>query len=578
MKQIKKWMCTVLALSTVFATAACGNPQTNNSGTTEIRIMNYGGGIGRVWLDEACARFQEANKGVSFEEGKTGVSFKIEHNISTNVATMKSAAYNIYFDENTGSIEALARSNSLLNISDVLEAEVDGKTIESKIDASALDSCKGGDGEYYAIPSNTWYPGVTYDRELFEEKGLFFAASGETNVTTYQSTLTGKTYRFVKNATAKRSCGIDGKYSATNDDGASDDGLPSSIEELIVLCEKMKKVGVTPFTYTGASSHYVHYLLSSIWTSLSGYDQMRATYDFAGNVEVVTGYEESNLFAGISYIKKPKTKVVTVQEAEGYNVTRNVNRYYAMSFMEIATRENWFSTTSTTGSKTHIDAQQGFVWSDYQGEEAIGMLVEGNYWYNESVVNQVFTDFHEYNPEVSERKLAWLPMPVLLNGTIAENEGKQYTMLDTSDSYAFLNKNMEGKDGLIKACKEFLKFLCTDAELSHFTGSTGIVKAHYNYELQDADYDKMSYFQKTVYDRVFGGNAKIIFCSAENDTFNNNKSFFRITTGGGLMEPKLNNETYETYIHAFRAGKTAQYAFETTSLDATDWAGIYKGE
>ena len=578
MKKTKRVMCTVMALALTLGMTACGGGGSDASGKTKIKIMNYGGGIGRVWLDEACERFAAANENTEFEAGKKGVFFEIEHNISTGVETMKSAGYNIYFDEATGSIASLARSESLLNINDVFSSVVDGETIESKIDVSSLDSLKGADGNYYALPSQTWYPGITYDRDLFSRKNLFFAAPGETNSVSFTSGLTGKSYNFVSNATAKRSCGVDGVYDATYDNGASDDGLPTSIEELIVLCERMSKTGVTPITYTGASSHYVHYLVSSLWASLSGYEQMRTSYDLAGTVEVVTGYEDSGVFSGINYFKKPKTEVKTITEAEGYYASQNVNRYYALSFLETVVRQNWFTTDTTTGTVTHIDAQENFVWSGYAGKPEIGMLLEGNYWYNESNVNLVFEDFYDNNPEVTERKLAWMPLPVLLEGTIAEGHGREYTLLDTSDSYMFLNKNMEGKTGLIKACKEFLKFLCIDAELSHFTGCTGIVRSHYDYELATDDYNRMTYFQKSVYDRVNSNKAKIVYCAATNNTFNENKATFRITTAGRYMEPKIDGSTYATFANAFRAGKTAKQAFESTSIKASDWTSIYKGE
>lgn len=578
MKKAKRAFSALMALAMVFGMAACGGGG-SNSGKTKIKIMNYGGGIGRAWLDDACERFAAENAETSFEDGKQGVYFEIEHNINTGVDTMKSAGYNIYFDEATGSIEALARSNSLLNINDVLGATVDGVKVESKIDSSALGSLKGADGNYYALPSQTWYPGITYDKDLFARKNLYFAAPDETNTVAFTSGLTGKTYNFVANKTAKRSCGVNGVYDANYDEPANDDGMPTSIEELIVLCEKMTKTGTTPFIYTGASSHYVHYLVSSLWASLSGYEQMRTAYDLKGNVEVVTGYQEDAQFSGISSFKKVQTEVKTITEADGYYASQNVNRYYALSFLETAIRQNWFTTDATTGTVTHIDAQENFVWSGYAGKPEIGMLLEGNYWYNESNVNLVFEDFYDYNPDVTEeRKLAWMPLPVLLEGTIVEGQGKEYTLLDTSDSYMFLNKNMEGKTGLIKACKEFLKFLVTDAELSHFTGNTGIVRSHYNYELSSQDYNKMTYFQKSVYDRVNSGNAKIVYCSATNKTFNENKDTFRITTAGRYMEPRIDGQTYVTFANAFRAGKTAKDAFESTSITAGDWTSIYKGE
>ncbi len=581
MKKTTKIATALMALTMTFTMAlgagACGEDST----TTVIRIMNYGGGVGRAWLDAACERFVQANEGVSFEDGKTGVKFKIEHNLNTGVETMRSSNYNIYFDEGTGSIASLARSESLLDISDVLSAKVDGddRTLESKIDESALNSLKGDDGKYYALPSATWYPGLTYDKDLFTRKNLFFAAPDETNFVSYTCGLTGKTYKFVKNAAGKRSCGINGTYDTNYDDPANDDGLPTSLEELIVLCDRMKKqASTTPFNYPNASSHYVHYLVSSLWASLSGYDMMRTAYDFSGEVEVLTGYETTSVFSGLRDFKRPKTQVKTIEAAEGYYASQNVNRYYALSFLKIAMDQGWFTEDAITGDKTNIQAQNDFVWSGYQGKEQIGMLIEGNYWYNESyTLNTVFEDFYYENDEVEERKLAWMPLPVQLEGTIAEGNGKDCTLLDTADGYAFLNKKMEGNSGLVKACKEFLKFLYTDDELSHFTGNTGIVRAHFDYDLIPDDYNKLTYFQKSIYDRVSSENTKMVFCSADNKTFNTNKSQLRISTAGRYFTPLIDGKEYATFVSAYQAGKTVKQAFESSYISAAEWVNYYKG-
>jgi hypothetical protein len=340
----------------------------------------------------------------------------------------------------------------------------------------------------------------------------------------------------------------------------------------------MSKMEVKPFNYSGASSHYVHYLANALWASLSGYDMMRTTYDFAGKVEVVTGYETTSVFSGLTDFKTPKTEVKTITEADGYYASQNVNRYYALSFLKTAQAQGWFTNDAVTGDKTNVGAQKDFVWGGYQGMEEIGMLIEGNYWYNESYsLNTIFEDFYEDNEEVEERKLAWLPLPVQLEGSVQEGKGKDYTLIESADGYAFINKNIEGKTGLAKACKEFLKFLFTDAELSHFTGTTGIVRAHFNYDLEDADSSKLTYFQKSIYDVVYAPNTKMLFCSSNNATFNDNKSTLRMSTSCTYTTPRIDGTKYATFIDAFVAGRTVKEAFESTALDAEKWVGIYKG-
>ena len=120
MKKMRKIVATTLALGMAFTgLVACG-PQQDNSGKTVINVMNTAGGNGRAWLDQAAARFEEANKDVSFEDGKTGVKIEIENNLQTGVETMKSANYHIYTDQGAPTARSLSASQSVLDITDMV--------------------------------------------------------------------------------------------------------------------------------------------------------------------------------------------------------------------------------------------------------------------------------------------------------------------------------------------------------------------------------------------------------------------------------------------------------------------------
>ncbi len=70
-------------------------------------------------------------------------------------------------------VYSIAKNNTVISLDDIMtETDADGKTLESKIDDTTLESLKGPDGKYYALPHYEWFPGVTYDttkRKFFDE-------------------------------------------------------------------------------------------------------------------------------------------------------------------------------------------------------------------------------------------------------------------------------------------------------------------------------------------------------------------------------------------------------------------------
>ena len=146
---MKKLLTNVMALAMVagFAcsTASCGTKVVVDvdETKTQLYIASYSGGGGYKWLDKAVERFQEKYGNTSFEEGKTGVQFIVDH--SKGYASSKSETYittggfDLHFVP-TNSYISLAKSGHLMDITDVItENNVnDNKTIESKMEEESV--------------------------------------------------------------------------------------------------------------------------------------------------------------------------------------------------------------------------------------------------------------------------------------------------------------------------------------------------------------------------------------------------------------------------------------------------------
>lgn len=564
MKKIVSAMLAVLMTGSMAMATGCNQPKSGSKIT--INVMNTGGGIGRLWLDEAIGRYKEVNPNVNFQ---------VEHNIQTGVATMASSGYNLYFVEDDGTVLELASENKLLDISDMVTAKDEDRNGEmisvlDKVDESYRFALQGMDGKYYAVPHFTFFPGLTYDAELFDLKGYYIADYSLPTNEVKSFTSKFGTVNFVKDKNTKKSLGNDGIP------GTADDGLPSSFSELLVLCSKMKSEGVVPFELNGRSKHYISYLIRGIWTSLSGYETMSATYSYDKDMEIVTEDVTKSaelLFEGVNYLKKPVTQTVALTEETGYQAYDNVNRYYATALVEIMNKEGWLSTDST-GNATHIDAQTNFVFGGYQGKQAYGMLIEGNYWYNESVDNNVIQDFYDYTGKTS-RNIKWMPLPTSFDSPVTkESEGRTFAMIDAcGDSLAFINNNIKDNQKLVEECKKFLRFLYTDAELSHFVGATGVIKKALNFEILQEDAERLSAFQKSVID-VYKG-SELVYPAAGNDTFKKHVSELSVTGSSNVLKPHLGGKDWNNYLDCIRASYTSAAIFESVRLSREDWLEYY---
>ena len=505
-KIFKSMMAISMAAISAFGLVACGengdNGGSRNDGTkSEILVYNYAGGVGSVWLDKAIARFEEKFADYSFEEGKTGVV--IEKNATksgADLAAIQNASEDVFFSEWID-IPSLIAQGKVLNINDVVTTPLntylegrttDTETIQDKLYAETVDFFTFKNEEYYGLPHYSTMPTLTYNKKLFDDKGLYFAKTPSSN------DLLGK---FISASNPTKSCGPDGVC------GNADDGLPATWDEMYDLFEYMGKKSTTPIIYSGAAAYgYTKYLLNNAYVNLVGKDVARYNYTFDSSdnmINVVTGWESTSNTA------KPTTGTAKVTPSDTSALNKQLEKYQALEILDkILDTDKWQHDVCDDSEATALDAQFEFI-NSYNENKPVGILMEGNYWYNESEDALYFEDVranYDNYDELNDYQI--MPMPRGYSGTAADIDGTQQrktVVTDQADSFACINAKIAGNAIKVKIAKMFLAFCYTEESLAEFTETTNVLRyMHY-----DVDESKLTNYGKSVYNYV--KNSEILF-------------------------------------------------------------------
>lgn len=552
------------AVLSVGVAAGCGNgnigKDEDSSKITQISFRQWGGTASSTdWLQQAADRFAAEKANEPYESGKKGVKVEISTNKDSDY-TSSIPDYDILMDENEANIYDMQTRGYLADIDDLV------KGLQSKIEPQLLPKFKGADGKYYGLPHYSYDVSISYNVDLFKSENLYIAAPGEESVVNYKSSLlpaSSAGVNFVFNENTKKSCGPNG---IPND---YDDGLPSSLEEFIVLCDYIKnKKQINPFSISdiNGGANYAFMLIESLWAGMVGTDAMKATTcNFTdAEVEVVKegalSYDGTLLNTGI---KMPQTETVVLSDDNGYRMYDMSARYYALSFLELAKNKGWFKNQQMTNTK----AQEFFVLGNYNANDndRCAMLVDSTFWYGEAVSGGTLTKYKSLSGG-KEANVSMMPMPVQLTGQVTEGNGKKPTVIDTSAT-VFVNKRVEKNEGLFRAVKEFIEFLYSDAELKAFT-ETSKLTMNLKY-----DYDKSSLgnFYAGVLEIEKAAGDKV-YAASDNIKFSKNRSSFSLIWGGKLNYfGSYHNGSYA----ALMGGETAASIFtQTRRAKVADWESL----
>lgn len=552
------------AVLSVGVAAGCGNgnigKDEDSSKITQISFRQWGGTASSTdWLQQAADRFAAEKANEPYESGKKGVKVEISTNKDSDY-TSSIPDYDILMDENEANIYDMQTRGYLADIDDLV------KGLQSKIEPQLLPKFKGADGKYYGLPHYSYDVSISYNVDLFKTENLYIAAPGEESVVNYKSSLlpaSSAGVNFVFNENTKKSCGPNG---IPND---YDDGLPSSLEEFIVLCDYIKnKKQINPFSISDITggANYAFMLIESLWAGMVGTDAMKATTcNFTdAEVEVVKegalSYDGTLLNTGI---KMPQTETVVLSDDNGYRMYDMSARYYALSFLELAKNKGWFKNQQMTNTK----AQEFFVLGNYNANDndRCAMLVDSTFWYGEAVSGGTLTKYKSLSGG-KEANVSMMPMPVQLTGQVTEGNGKKPTVIDTSAT-VFVNKRVEKNEGLFRAVKEFIEFLYSDAELKAFT-ETSKLTMNLKY-----DYDKSSLgnFYAGVLEIEKAAGDKV-YAASDNIKYSKNRSSFSLIWGGKLNYfGSYHNGSYA----ALMGGETAASIFtQTRRAKVADWESL----
>lgn len=502
------------------------NPEVNKE-MSQLYIRNFNGGVGTEWLLAARKRFEEANKNVSFEDGKTGVQIMIEQTkeVPKNISQLRAE---MFFAENVNVYDFVSQGD-ILEITDIVTEPIglNGETesIEDKLSPEYKNFFKTANGKYYALPHYRSTYAITYDRDLFNEKNLFFGADGEIN----------------QKSTGTLSKGPDGKPSTY------DDGLPATYEDFYNLCSVMKRRGVNPLMWSGEYKFYTTLFLTALKADFEG-EEARMFYTFEGTTKkLVDSISNSGV---ITY--QPEQ---TITKGDGYKMYSTAGTYYALDFFYNIMKNEYYDVGALSEDTSHIDAQADFLLSNYESKMTpIGMLIEGSWWPHESSATFQMMESRYSNSSLDERNLALMPYPKATDAQI----GQPQTALDTSRSAVFINANI--KESKIDLAKSFLKFLHTDESLNEFLKYSNMTRG-FNF---DVETEGLNTFAKSVVNVI--QNSNVVLPVDNSEFFYKNYSTFDIENMFGVHP-----------VDAFKSNTTSIQLFNSARNKFTmqTWGALF---
>lgn len=571
-KFIKKISLVLTAAILMSAFVACGGPDNPSKSHKSILYVNTrDAGIGSDFLTDFENAFEAKYANTVFEEGKKGVDVMTDANRNNEgralISNIANSPYSVSIVEAMNYADFMA-NDLLYDITETVKEDLsDGSgSIYRKMDDDTKKYLEAYNGNIYATPWLSGFEGITYNASLFESKKLYFADEGGiTPFTT--SSYTNKAYTgrgFVANAAAKKSCGPDGIY------GTSDDGLPSSYEEFFYLLDYMVEKGITPMIRMGGNSHYINYLFQSLLVNYAGAEETSYNFSFDSGdkkAKIVTGFNNG----------EPVIEEIAITEENGYLMRQQSGRYYAAKFlMKLFGKESkYFHSSCATSALTNIDAQTYFYETELNPDYNIAMLIEGNYWYNESKTARA-SAVARYGEPAKNRDLRYMSLPSRETGTINEGEGKPVALADGLYHFIVVNNNIKNDPVKVKLATEFLKFCYENSSLQAFTLSTGL-PVSVEYELTDEQYGSMDKYYQSLWDAYSAslkgknyttslGGSKIFISSWQN---------FGFSTASYFYYSNHNGKEYETAKSAVKDGLSIEEFFKGMWISKENWDKKY---
>ena len=491
---------------------------------TQLYVGIYEGGLESGGIYKIAQEFEKKYENVSIEDGKRGVEvFFTEGRYSDPMKdSMLDAAEEVYFDTAASTLY-LHDNNKIVDISDLYSTPMnydfvtkqtdpngDSRTFYDIVRADRRDLYKAKDGKFYGYPGTSQFFGLVYDIDLFDEKNLYFNATGD----------------FVKSKTDAKSAGPDGKIETEYDNG-----LPSTFDEFFKLCDKIVSLGMTPVMWGGTVQEYVNSLLSAIAADVDGKEQTELNYNYSGTatslIDSISGDE-------ITY--KPETAITA---KNGYELYRQEGRYYALKFLErLISNKNYYNyADATSPAFSNLDAQSQYLYSkESKTRKRTAMLVEGSWWNKEAAGTfmSMAAEFGEKDSQAN-RKLGLLPLPKATK----EKVGEPFTVLERAVGDGFISASINPKK--LDLAKSFVQFMFQNQSCKTYLEYDAQTRA-VDFTITDDEYNALVPWAQTMYD--LKKNAVIA-------TMYSNSDIMRIYSSELWYSPNLWNSIVDGETHKY---------------------------
>ncbi|MDR0426190.1 MAG: hypothetical protein LBH24_03360 [Clostridiales bacterium] len=507
MKTIRKMLlCLAVCLFCLPALSACKGRDRHEVAAdptkTQLYVLNFNGGFGSEWLDRLKTKFEALHAEDVYETGKKGVQI-MPDNIKLLGSDIQSRLLNatneVFFTQNVPLYDYIIQ-DLFLDISDIATQPLtkygESKSIEDKMTPQEVEFLKYG-GKYYALPHYSVYMGIVYDIDLFENEGLYLVDGGGYSVP-------GAFADGVYTGAGRLSKGPDGEFDT------HDDGMPATYDEFFALCDYMAhQRGITPFNWMGRNSGtYFHDVMVSAWADYEGAAQMGLNFSFDDTAKSLVSVSGGGAIS-------PKGDMA-ITPANGYELGAQAGLYHSIDFLSRVVKGDGYSNDSKTGSLTytHMQAQNDFLYSSYNGSQSIAMILEGVWWENEA--NATFTAMEKFGMGKYDRRFGFLPFPK----ADGSRSGKQ-TVFDGKVAFGMIAKATPTFKHAL--AKEFLQFCYTQESLAEFSVLTNSFR-DLDYTLSDAQVEQLSGFGKYLYKLHQSDNFDIVYPYSQSEKYIKNSS------------------------------------------------------
>lgn len=536
MKKIQKMLALTLCLATMgTAAAACATPSTGtdtiytekvDNKRTQLYVFSYGGGFGSEWLRAAKTRYEALHANDEYEPGtdKKGVQIMIDHRkVALTSADIKTSQDDVFFTEGVNYYQ-LYRDGALLDLTDTLEKplnDIDADDNQSVLDKFFPEQTNfynvnygtAKEAKYYAVPHYAAYYGLTYNVDLFDQEGYYFAADKS-----YYEESGFIEDLFIAEYNTGKTVGPDGEA------GTSDDGLPTTYEEFFILCDYIASTGALPMRWTGSNyKDYLNSFMNSLIVDYEGKANMMMNYTFNGVAKNLGRIQDGEFVYD--------TTPTPISEDNWYELSRTDSRYYALKFLETLCKDStqnnkYHNSEAFKTSYSHMDAQSDFLWAGKDGvTKKTAMLVDGDWWQMEAV-STFTTMVQQKGEEMSEknRRFAFMPLPKANATKAAEaaNSAVKSTLYNAQDSAGFIKSTIA--DYKKDLALDFLRFVNTQESLVEYTQVTSTTKA-LNYSLSATEKAACTHFGRSIIEMQ--EKSEIVYPMANNQFYIDNMSTFR---------------------------------------------------